>query len=498
MSAKAIHPAAFRIGAIVAGPVLAIVGYALLRDAGLEHAPGATAGIALWMAWWWITEAVPIPATALLPVALFPVTGVLSSGQAAAPYAHELIFLFLGGFILGLSLEKWNAHKRIALGIIRVVGTHPRGIIAGFMLAAAGLSMFVSNTATVIMLLPIGVSVVRLVTAEIGRQVPDDPRVGRNFPVALLLGIAYAASVGGVATINGTPPNGILVAFLDDQLGVQISYARWLSFGLPLTLIMLPATWALLVFVICPVRVRSIAGAADHIEREWRALGPLSRGEKIVLSVFACTALTWILRQPIHDLVGLVPERELSDAGIALIGALVLFLIPVDLREARFAMDWETAVRLPWGVLILFGGGLSLARAVQVSGLDTIIGESFGSLGHLPPFLVVGLVALVVVFLTEICSNTAVTSALLPVLTAASVRLGVAPAGVCVTAAVAASFAFMLPVATPPNAIVFSSGHVSIGQMARAGLLLNILGTLVITSFMVWIGARILGLPLTP
>lgn len=497
MTAAAIHPAVSRVGAIIVGPVLAILVGSLLRSNGIAHAPSATAGIALWMAWWWITEAIPIPATALLPIAMFPLAGVLGTREAAAPYAHDLIFLFMGGFILGLSLEKWNAHKRIALGIIRIVGTSPRNIIAGFMLASAGLSMFVSNTATVIMLLPIGVSVIRLVMLEIERNRPDDPRVGKNFPVALLLGIAYAASVGGVATINGTPPNGILIAFLDNQLGVEISYARWMTFGLPLTAIMLPATWALLVYVVLPVRIRRIEGAAEHIEQEWRALGPLSRGERTVLLVFGATALAWILREPLVDLVGLPDGYEINDTGIALIGALLLFLIPVDVKKSQFAMDWETAVRMPWGVLILFGGGLSLARAVQTTGLDKIIGESFGSLGHLPPVLILALIALAVVFLTEVCSNTAVTSALLPVLTAAAPGLGLAPATVCVTAAVCASFAFMLPVATPPNAIVFSTGHVSIRQMARSGFLLNILGTLVITSFMVGIGTRLLGLTLT-
>lgn len=497
MSDAANHSALIRVGAIVVGPVLAGVTSWALQSGGVAPAPSATAGIALWMAWWWITETVPLPVTALLPIVLFPLFGVLKTRDAASPYAHDLIFLFMGGFMLGLALEKWNAHKRIALGIIRVVGTRPRNIVAGFMLASAGLSMFVSNTATVIMLLPIGVSVIRLVMQEIERNRPDDPRVGRNFPIALLLGIAYAASVGGIATINGTPPNGILIAFLDDRLGLKISYAEWLRFGLPLTAIMLPMTWALLVYVILPIRIRRIEGAADHIAEEWRRLGPMGRGEKIALSVFACTALVWILREPVVDLVGMPEGHELTDTGIALIGALVLFLIPVDLGKRQFAMDWETAARMPWGVLILFGGGLSLAKAVQATGLDQIIGESFGHLGHLPPVLILGIIAASVVFLTEVCSNTAVTSALLPVLTAAAPGLGLDPATVCVTAAVGASFAFMLPVATPPNAIVFSTGHVSIRDMARAGFLLNIVGTLVITSFMVGIGTRLLGITLT-
>lgn len=497
MTTLAQHPGFLRVGTIVVGPVLAIVVYLLLRASDFAHEPSATAGIALWMAWWWITEAIPIPATALLPIVVFPAVGVLETRAAAAPYAHDLIFLFLGGFILGLSLEKWNAHKRIALGIIRIVGTRPRNIIAGFMLASAGLSMFVSNTATVIMLLPIGVSVIRLVMLEIERNRPDDPRVGRNFPVALLLGIAYAASVGGIATINGTPPNGILVAFLHDHLGIKISYAQWMAFGLPLTAIMLPMTWALLVYVVLPVRIRRIDGASEHISEEWRRLGPLSRGEATALIVFACTALAWIVREPLVELAGLPEGRELTDTGIALLGALALFVIPVDLKKRQFAMDWETAAKMPWGVLILFGGGLSLAKAVQSTGLDTIIGQSFGHIGHLPPVLILGVIALVVVFLTEVCSNTAVTSALLPVLTAAAPGLGLAPAPVCVVAAVGASFAFMLPVATPPNAIVFSTGHVTIRQMARSGLVLNILGTLVITSFVVGIGARLLDLPLT-
>lgn len=497
MTTLARNPGFLRVGTIVAGPVLAIVSWMLLRHAGVAHEPSATAGIAMWMAWWWITEAVPIPATALLPIVAFPAAGVLDTRAASAPYAHDLIFLFLGGFILGLSLEKWNAHKRIALGIIRIVGTRPRNIIAGFMVASAGLSMFVSNTATVIMLLPIGVSVIRLVMMEIERHRPADPRIGRNFPVALLLGIAYAASVGGVATINGTPPNGILVAYLQDHLDTRITYAQWMAFGLPLTAVMLPLTWALLVYVVLPVRIRRIEGAGEHIAEEWRQLGPLSRGEATALIVFACTALAWIVREPLVELAQLPEGREVTDTGIALLGALALFVIPVDLKKRQFAMDWETAARLPWGVLILFGGGLSLAKGIQASGLDSIIGQSFGHLGDLPPVLILGIIAMAVVFLTEVCSNTAVTSALLPVLTAAAPGLGLAPGPVCVVAAVCASFAFMLPVATPPNAIVFSTGNVTIRQMARAGILLNILGTLVITSFVVGIGARLLDMPLS-
>lgn len=480
--------------ALLGGPIVGLAAAIALGSVNLEWPARITAGLTVWMATWWIAEAVPLAITSLLPIIVLPLAGVMSTRQAAAPFAHEIIFLFLGGFILGLSLEKWNAHKRIALGIIRLVGFGPKQVVAGFMIASALLSMFISNTATVIMLLPIAASVITLIQRSLTAQGSEHD--GRNFAISLLLGVAYASSVGGVATINGTPPNGILVAFLSSDLGVKVSYAQWMKFGLPLTAIMLPLVWWVLVYLVFPIRVKPSPEIAKHLKDSMRDLGPMTRGEKTVFIVFGLTALTWIFKSTIANAIGMQGDLLLSDTGVALIGAVALFAIPVNLRRGVFAMDWETAQTLPWGVLILFGGGLSLAGAVQHTGLDQAIGTAIGGIGPLPPLLTLLVVAFGVIFLTELTSNTAVTSALLPVLAAAALSLGVSPVAICIVAGSAASYAFMLPVGTPPNAIVFGTGHVRIAQMARAGLLLNLASAFLIVSVMAIVGTRVFGLSL--
>jgi len=470
-----------RNAALAAGPLLALGVYALLGSTDLPSPARVVAAMAVWMAIWWIFEAIPLAATSLLPIVVLPLTGVMSTRDAAAPFAHEIIFLFLGGFLLGLSLEKWGAHRRIALFIIRLVGFGPRQIVAGFMIASAVLSMFISNTATVIMLLPIGASVIALVHEDLCEV--GDTRCGRNFSVALLLGIAYASSVGGVATINGTPPNGILVAFLKENQGVTIQYAQWMKFGLPLAATMLPIVWAVLVYLVFPIRIPADKSIGRGMESAIDELGPTSRAEWTVFIVFGLTALAWILQAPLSSLLGI---DGLSDTAIGLIGATVLFAVPVG--GGKRAMDWETAQRLPWGVLLLFGGGLSLAGAVQHTGLDQAIGAGIGVIGQPPTVVTLLVVAAVVIFLTELTSNTAVTSALLPVLAAAAVGLGVSPVMICVTTAAAASYAFMLPVGTPPNAIVFGTGRVTIAQMAKAGLILNLISVLVVVLLVASLG----------
>ncbi len=484
-----------RVLAILCGPIGGALVALALSNTSLADPARLTAGLATWMVLWWVLEVVPLAITSLLPVAVLPLTGVMTLKEAAAPFAHEIIFLFLGGFMLGLSLERWNAHKRIALGIVRIVGCGPKQVVAGFMIASALLSMFISNTATVIMLLPIAVSVIALM--QNGEAEPTDHKNARNFAIALLLGVAYASSVGGVATINGSPPNGILVAFLDAELDTKVDYAQWMKFGLPLASIMLPCVWWLLVFVLFPIHAKADPTVARHFQELVHGLGPVSRGEWTVLCVFGSTALTWIFKEPIAGLFGVHDGMLLTDTGIALLGAMALFVIPIDLQKGVFALDWNTAKTLPWGILLLFGGGLSLAAAVQASGLDVAIGSQVGSMVHPPPLVTLLIVALGIVFLTEVMSNTAVTSAFLPVLGAASVSLGVSPFAVCIVAGTAASFAFMLPVATPPNAIVFGSGRIRTGQMARAGLLLNLLGSVLIVTLMAVVGTRVFDVSLT-
>ena len=470
------------------GPLLA-VGVLLLLSGADQTAPTAlgpagriTAALAVWMATWWLTEAIPLAGTALLPVVVLPLAEVSTIAAAAAPYANPLIFLFLGGFIIGLAIQRFDLHRRMALYVLLAVGTSPRRLIAGFMLASAALSMWISNTATAIMMLPIGASVLAMIkerqlgAATDGRNCrPDDVD---SFATALVLGIAYACSIGGIGTLIGTPPNLILAAFLRSQYGIELSMAQWLGVGLPLVAILLPLTWFYLTHVAFRVSNRPLPCSREVIKTELNDLGPMGRGERIVLAVFLLTAAAWILRPQITAWTGLT---GLSDATIAMAAALVLFVVPVSQSPRKAAMDWATTKKLPWDILILFGGGLSLAGAIAATGLDVFIGSGFSHLAGVAPFLLVLAVTAGVILLTEITSNTAVTSTLMPVLAATAVAIGAQTGMLLTAAAMAASCAFMLPVATPPNAVVFSSGFVSIAQMARAGLWLNVAAALTIT-----------------
>lgn len=470
---------------LVTGPLLAALVYALLPDgyrdgAGdlveLTSAARATLGVMAWMATWWLTAAVDIAVTALLPIVLFPLAGVGTVGESTAPYASSVIFLFLGGFVLALSMQRWGLDRRIALGALRLVGTRPANLIGGFMAATALLSAFVSNTATTALMLPIGVSVIAL--AERGREgvAEPDPRLG-NLPVALMLAIAYAASIGGLSTILGTPPNLFLVGYLADSQGMEVTFLGWLRVGLPLAAVLLPLAWWLLTRWLYPVGDRPIPGAERMVREALAELGRIGRGERVTLWVFSFTALAWVSRPLLTrlELAGARPLAGLSDTGIAMLAALALFVIPVDLRERTFAMDWRGAERLPWGVLILFGGGLSLAAAVQRHGVAEFLGAQSHGVAAWPEILVVALVTLGTIFLTELTSNTATAATLVPILAAVAPGLGIDPMRLVLPATLAASCAFMLPVATPPNAIVFASGRLELPQMARAGLWLNLL-----------------------
>ncbi|RCX26031.1 SLC13 family permease [Thioalbus denitrificans] len=474
-----------RIGLLL-GPVLGLIAWLWLPvgEAGLTPGGRATAAIAAWMACWWLTQAVPLAVTALLPVVLFPLTGAASLAEATAPYSRSLIFLFLGGFILGLGLQRWGVHRRLALLTLLAAGTGPRRLVAGFMLASAGLSLWISNTATVIMLLPIGTSVLEMLR----ERDPDAPeRLHRRLSAALLLGIAYAASIGGTGTLVGTPPNLVLAAFAREHYGYDTTVLEWLGIGLPLVALFLPLTWLFLTRVAFPLPARPLPGGRELLTRELRDLGPLARGERIVLAVFTLTAAGWILRPQLVALTGL---EGLSDPVIAMIGALALFVIPVEPARGVFAMDWTTARQVPWDILILFGGGLSLAAAIGANGVDRFIAQGFVALQDIPLWLFLLALTGTVVLLTEITSNTAVATTLMPILAATALATGL-PAGPLLTAAtLAASCAFMLPVATPPNAIVFGSGRVTVGQMAGAGIGLNLIATLLVT-MLVYLGGHL-------
>ena len=482
---------------LVAGPVLAFVTYLSLPEtyagsAGetlvFTHSGRATAALAVWMAVWWMTEAIPIYATALLPLAFLPSAGASSMREAAAPFGNELIYLFMGGFIIALAMQRWNLHKRIAYMTLRLVGTRTHMVVAGFMGITAFLSMWVSNTATTIMMLPIALSVIDLALSHhTERSLADTEELGgeagHNFALCLLLGIAYAASIGGIGTLIGTPPNLFLASFIEEDLGGEVSFVRWMGVGVPLVVVFVPAVWLLLTRVLYPIRIRRIEAEGSLTHGAFVSLGPMTRGEWAVLVVFACTAAAWVFRPLLQNVsfAGARPFAGLTDPGIAITAALVLFVIPVDIRKRVFVMDWQTAVRLPWGLLVLFGGGLSLAAAIRTNGVSEFIGSQVVSFAGFPPVILVILVVTMMIFLTELTSNTATTAALVPILAAVAPGLGIHPYLLIVPAAVAASCAFMLPVATPPNAIVFGSGFVRIAQMVRAGFWLNVLGIVLIT-----------------
>jgi sodium-dependent dicarboxylate transporter 2/3/5 len=427
------------------------------------------------MATWWATEAIPIPVTSLLPIILVPALGIGKTGSTTAEYGNPIVFLFLGGFLLGIAMQRWNLHRRIALKVLLVMGQKPQRQIAGFMIATGFISMWVSNTATAIMMLPIGMSVVSLLGAE-----HDEKEVAR-YATTLLLAIAYSASIGGIATLIGTPPNALLVGYLSSSHDITIGFAQWMIIGLPVSMAMMVVAWWWLTRA--GFRLDAGQGGEQILRDEMARLGGMSRAEQRVALVFVLAALAWIVRPLLND----AGVGWLSDTGIALIGGVALFLIPSGVQAHVPLLGWDDAKNLPWGVLLLFGGGLALANAIKTSGLAEWIAGQLGIFGGMPTLLLVGIVALVIIFLTEVTSNTATAAAFLPLLGALAVSINADPLLITVPAAIAASCAFMMPVATPPNAIVFATGHLRIQAMIRAGLFLNIAGTVIVTLLeMLW------------
>lgn len=470
---------------LASGPVLAAVLW-LAPPLGTLTVPAQrVAGLASWMAVWWLTGVVPLPATSLLPLAVLPILGVVPARDVAREYADPVIFLFLGGFFIAAATQRWGLHRRFALGIIALVGASARRVLFAFMLATAFLSMWISNTATAAMMLPIAVAVLDLARRESGTAAPA-------FGTALMLGVAYAASIGGVATLIGTPPNAIFAANTALVREAPIGFAEWMALGLPVATVMLILCWLILALGLYRIR-GPLAGVGRMIDVEREKLGTWSTGERATAVVFTGAALAWMLRQPktigdltVPGLATLFPG--LTDAGIAIAAAVVLFAVPVSTTARHFVLDWETAARVPWGVLLLFGGGLALASAIDGSGLAAWIGERLAVLAGAPPVVIVGAVAVLFIFLTELTSNTATAAMGMPVMAALAPALGAEPLSLMATVALASSLAFMLPVATPPNAMVFGSGAVPAAQMARAGLWVNLAGVVVITVIMLAVG----------
>ena len=439
---------------------------------GLSQAGWYTAAIAALIAIWWVTEALPLSATALLPLLLFPVLGVVSIKEAAIPYANPIIFLMLGGFIIALGMQRWNLHRRIALSIVALVGSHPANVIGGFMIAAAAISMWVFNTTTTVMMVPIALSVIDFIERGM-RDNPAHRAQARTFATALMIGIAYGATIGGMGTLIGTAPNAVLAGFMSETYGVDVGFLDWMMVGVPMILIMLPATWLILTRVAFPIRLPDVPGQAEVIRDELKAMGPMSRGERTVAAIVAVTAILWVFRPFIDDFL---PGIALNDTSIAMFGALAMFVVPVEPKKGVFVLNGEWARKLPWGVVILFGGGLSLAGGIKASGLADWIGGGTGGLAGLPTIIVVLSIVVLMVLLTEITSNTATTATFLPIVAVVAVSIGENPLLLIFPTVLAASCAFMMPVATPPNAVVFASGYIRIGQLIRAGVFANIVG----------------------
>ncbi len=464
-----------RIGLFL-GPAVFLVMLILPAPAGLEPEAWTVAGVALFMAIWWVSEAIPIPATALLPIILFPLFGVSPVADATTPFANPLIYLFMGGFIIALAMEKTRLHRRIALNVVNLIGTRPMSIIMGFMIAAAFLSMWVSNTATAMMMLPIALSIIGLVESKDAMKSGD---FDTNFALVMLLCLAYACNIGGIGTLIGTPPNALMAGYMLDNYNVDIGFGQWMMIGLPMVIVSLPLVFLVLTKVVFPVELKNIPGGERVIKDELSKAGKMTRGEKMVAVVFVMTATLWIIRPLLENLIPYI-----SDTGIAIFGAVLMFLLPENYKEGRFVLNWEDAKRLPWEVLILFGGGLSLAGAITDTGLAEWIGMSLSGLDWVPIVFLVMSSLLVIIFLTEVTSNTATAAAFLPILASVAVAMGQDPLLLVIPAAIGASCAFMLPVATPPNAIVYGSGLISIPQMARAGFVFNIMMVFVITGVM--------------
>lgn len=452
----------------VAGPLLAFVAWMLPAPDGMSDVAHAVMVVGMWMAIWWITEAIPIGATALIPIIAFPLMGVGTVTQNTAPYANPVIYLFLGGFLLASALESSNLHRRIALNVVALVGFSADRLILGFLLASALLSMWISNTATALMMMPIAFTVGKIGSSHKG----FNPLL-----TGILLAVAYGSSIGGLGTLIGTPPNAIMAAYLLQAYDIQMGFGEWMVIGVPLVVVSLPVCYYVLKHVLKTHTYKADSHVESQITTSLSELGRWSPAEKRVFIVFLSTAVCWIFQPKLAEII-----PGLTDTGIAIIGAILMFILP-DSKGGRL-LAWNDAERIPWGILLLFGGGLSLADAVQRSELAVWLGGQMSGLGSMPLPVLILLVTLMVIFLTEITSNTATAAALLPVVGALSVSLGYDPVTLVIPAALAASCAFMLPVATPPNAIVYATGNMRQSDMARAGFWLNIAMAVLITIFM--------------
>lgn len=472
---------------LILGPLLFALLYFLLSQTALSYKGVVVLSLGAWMVTWWVSEAAPIPVTALLPMILFPLFTVATAREAAAPYGDSIIFLFMGGFMIALGLEKHNLHTRIALNLIRLTGTSGNGIIMGFMLATALISMWISNTATAVMMLPIATSVTKLLAGEIGEA--DKPKF-EKFATGLMLSIAYAASIGGIATIIGTPPNVVTVGFIKRFYDQDVSFATWMVIGIPLMLAILAVCYITITQILYRNGLRSVEGSAELISSKLKGLGTFSKEEKRVMTIFGFTCFFWIFRQNINAIIGI---NLLDDTTIAMTGGILMFVTPIDLKSSTFILEWGDMKNLPWGILLLFGGGLSLAQGMADAGLVQLVGDQIAQQGNLSTGTLIVILSGLSMFLTELMSNVALTTILVPVVLGIADGLQINPIILAMPVAFAASCAFMMPISTPPNAILFASGHISVKQMVRAGVLVNLFSLILISVAMLTIGVWLYG-----
>lgn len=475
---------------LLAGPTLGILTQLAMSDDAAHPLAARCAGVAVWMGVWWLTEAVPLAVTALLPLILFPVLGVMKAGEIASNYTNDVIFLFIGGFMVALAMERWQLHKRIALRVILLIRGGVSRTLLGFMIATAVLSMWISNTATTMMMVPIASAVLARYDDLLGKEQSSKIAIG------LLLGIAYSASIGGIATLVGTPPNLVFAQVFRIQFpaGPEFSFTNWMVFALPITVIMLALTWGLLKLMYVP-KVKDFRSTHSVFREELRELGPMKFEERVVLIVFSLMAILWMTRRSLtlgaFTLPGwseLLPEPSfVGDGTVALTLACTLFVISSRDRTTRL-LNWETVHRLPWRIVLLFGGGFALAGAIVSSGLSEVIGMKMLGLAALSPAWMTISICSLLTFVTELTSNTATTQIALPILGATAVAIGRNPFFLMIPATLSASCAFMMPVATPPNAIIFGTGRIKVYQMAKTGILLNLLGIVIITIWTLWAG----------
>jgi len=472
---------------LVLGPVLFLLMFLFFKPAGLSVEGARALAVTAWIGTWWVTEALPIPVTSLLPMILFPALGLGKMKDVLAPYADPTIYLFLGGFVIALAIERWNLHRRIALTIIDMVGTSPSRLVLGFMLATGFISVFISNSATAMMMLPIGLAVIKQIMELKGIK-SDSGEVPRtNFAALIMLAIAYAASIGGVGSIIGSPPNAVFVGVLEKTTGIRITFLEYMLVGIPVFLVFTFIAWWIMLKVM-PPEFQEVPGSREVIRQQLKALGPMTLQEARVLAVFALIALLWIIYPflPDEHIQNEFLKKfitSINDTMIAIFGALLLFLIPSGRHKGEFLLDDSAFRKLPWGILLLFGAGFSVAEVFQNTGVAAWLAEFLTALEGVHYFLIILAVTTLLVFTTEITSNTAIATIFMPIMSSLAASLNIAPAGLMMVAALASTLAFMMPVGTPPNAIAFSSGYVTMKQMIKVGFFLNLASIITITLF---------------